>query len=69
MGGAEGVSPWRAGVNYYKNPAYGYQVMDFILNTLMFNPYISAKIDELSQKYQKIRTVFCVKIKKMAPIT
>lgn len=51
MGAAESVSPWRAGVNYYESPAYGYQTMDFILNALMFNPYISSKVEEMGQKH------------------
>ncbi len=47
MGAAERVSPWRAGVNHYEDPIYGYQTMDFIINSLMFNPYISQQVDNL----------------------
>lgn len=46
MGGAERVSTWRAGVNYYNSPAYGYQAMDYLLNTVMNNPYVVAKVRE-----------------------
>ena len=53
MGAAEGVPSWRMGVNYYKNPGYGQQVMDYILNSLMFNPYISQKIKEETAKQNK----------------
>lgn len=49
MGAAEGVSAWRAGVNYYENPAYGYQTMDYMLNSLMFNPYIRSKVEEFGE--------------------
>jgi hypothetical protein len=60
MGAAEGVSPWRAGVDYYKNPAYGYQTMDFIINSLMFNPYISKKVDKESKdQNQKWDSILC----------
>ncbi len=60
MGAAEGVSPWRAGVNYYKNPAYGYQTMDFVINALMFNPYISNKVDEVSKEFdQDWESILC----------
>lgn len=53
MGGAEGVSAWRSGVNYYKTPAYGYQAMDYILNTLMNNPYVHESIKEAEAKLNR----------------
>ena len=59
MGGAEGVSAWRAGVNYNTNPAYGYQAMDFVYNTLLSNPMIVSKIQNAQNKYGKVKSVIC----------
>jgi hypothetical protein len=53
MGGAESVPSWRVGVNYYDNPGYGQQVMDYILNSLMFNPYIKSKVKEQEKALNK----------------
>lgn len=50
MGGAESVSVWRSGVDYYKTPAYGYQTMDFYLNSVATNPYIKAKVKAAEDK-------------------
>lgn len=52
MGGAEPVSTFRSGVNYYEDPAYGYQAMDFILNSLATNPWIRAEIERQSTELQ-----------------
>ncbi len=60
MGGAEGVPAWRSGVNYYKTPAYGYQAMDFIFNTLWNNPYIQHKVKAVEEKLQLAsKSIFC----------
>ena len=60
MGAAESVPSWRVGVNYYDNPGYGQQTMDYILNSLMFNPYISSKVKDVSEKYdQKWKSIMC----------
>ena len=60
MGAAEWVPSWRMGVNYYDNPGYGQQAMDFILNSFMFNPYIKNKIEEESSKYDtKWKSILC----------
>ncbi|MDP7320509.1 MAG: hypothetical protein QF441_07860 [Bacteriovoracaceae bacterium] len=60
MGAAESVPSWRVGVNYYDNPGYGQQAMDYILNSLLFNPYISKKIDEESKKSKTSwRSILC----------
>lgn len=60
MGGAEGVQAWRSGVNYYETPAYGYQVMDFIINALMFNPYIASAVNRESKKINsKWQSLLC----------
>ena len=60
MGGAEGVPAWRSGVNYGQTPVYGYQAMDFILNTLMSNPYVLQKVKEAESKVgRKSPSVVC----------
>ena len=48
MGGAESVSVFRSGIDYTKQPAYGYQSMDYILNNLAANPWLVREIE--SQK-------------------
>lgn len=50
MGNTEEVPGWRAGIDMYKTPTYGYQAMDFIVNSLMTNPYIMAKIKMAESK-------------------
>ena len=50
MGGAESVSNFRSGVNYYETPTYGYQGMDFILNSLVSNPWLKKEIEEQSKE-------------------
>jgi hypothetical protein len=52
MGGVEPVSTFRSGVNYFEDPAYGYQAMDFILNSLATNPWIRAEIERQSKELQ-----------------
>lgn len=64
MGGAESVPPWRSGLNFYKTPTYGYQTMDYIINGLMFNPYIEAKINELQKKHNLVPDSILCKGKK-----
>jgi hypothetical protein len=60
MGGAEPVSAWRSGVNYYQTPAYGYQAMDFILNTLWNNPFVKSAVEEAEKKLEKkSKSVLC----------
>lgn len=60
MGGAEGVPAWRSGVNYNSTPAYGYQALDFMFNSLMSNPMISEKVKAAEQKYgHKSPSVVC----------
>ena len=58
MGAAEGVQAWRQGINFYEDPQYGYQSMDFILNSLMFNPYIRAKVDAATDSNWK--SIICL---------
>ena len=50
MGGAEGVSVFRSGVNFFNTPAYGYQGMDFVLNSLVSNPYIRSLVDKITKE-------------------
>jgi hypothetical protein len=58
MGGAEGVPVFRSGVDNFKNPNYGYQGMDFILNSLVSNPYIRSEVERISKtttaKYESV---------------
>jgi hypothetical protein len=50
MGGAEEVPAFRAGVNFYENPAYGYQTMDFMINSLLSNPDLNRIVNEEQAK-------------------
>jgi hypothetical protein len=50
MGGGEGVSTFRAGVDFTKTPSYGYQSMDYILNNLAANPVLLKTIDNEKKK-------------------
>lgn len=60
MGGAEGVSAWRSGVNYYQTPSYGHQALDFILNTLWNNPFVRSAVAAAEQELgKKSKSVLC----------
>jgi hypothetical protein len=60
MGGAEGVSVFRSGLNFFKEPSYGYQGMDFIVNSLMVNKDLKALVKEEQQKLgQKSPSILC----------
>lgn len=59
MGAAEGVPSWRMGVNYYDNPGYGQQTMDYIVNALLFNPYIKKKVEEASGENPSWESILC----------
>lgn len=60
MGGAEAVSAWRSGVNYNNTPAYGYQALDFVLNTLWNNPFVRAAVEEAeAQLNRESKSVLC----------
>ncbi len=52
-GSGENMPIWRSAVNYTEDPAYGYQAMDFILNSLMVNPVLQAKIKKAEVKFNK----------------
>ncbi len=63
MGGAEGVSAWRSGVNYFKTPAYGYQAMDFLMNSMITNPFIAQKVAEAESALgKKSPSVLCMEL-------
>ncbi len=49
MGGAEAVSVFRSGIDLTKNPAYGHQAMDYILNNLAANPWLVREIERQKQ--------------------
>ncbi len=53
MGGAEGVSTFRMGVNYFNEPAYGYQAMDYMTNTLLTNPLLKQMVEKAETKINK----------------
>lgn len=60
MGGAESVAAFRAGVNYFEDPAYGYQASDYILNSLMSNAAFRAKVEAAQKKFgKKPSHIFC----------
>lgn len=59
MGGAEGVPAWRAGVNYYKDPAYGLQAMDYIVNSLITNPWLKEKVEKYEKIYGRPESILC----------
>lgn len=53
MGGGESVSAWRSGVNYYESPAYGFQAMDFIINSLWNNPFVRDAVEQAEKSMNK----------------
>lgn len=67
MGGAEGVESFRSGVNHYEDPAYGYQAMDYMINSILTNPVIKKMVDDAEAKAAKAlgkpaqwRSIMCV---------
>lgn len=60
MGGAEPVTSWRAGTNHYKDPVYGYQVMDYIINSIITNPLINNLVEkEKIEQGKNVRSLIC----------
>lgn len=53
MGGAEPVPMFRAGANFFKDPSYGYQGMDFIINALLLNKDLRDMVDEQKKELKK----------------
>ena len=61
MGAAESVPVFRSGANYYKDPAYGYQSLDYVLNTLMTNPYIQEQVEKSKKEMKKdFKSILCI---------
>lgn len=67
MGGAEAVESFRSGVNHYEDPAYGYQTMDFIVNSILTNPVIhqmvqkaEAEVETTLGRKSNWRSIMCV---------
>ena len=46
MGRAERTDLWRAGVNHFRDPQYGYQAMDYMVRTVMTNPVFQEMVEE-----------------------
>jgi hypothetical protein len=53
MGAAEGVPVFRSGLNFFQEPSYGYQGMDFILNSLLLNKDLKDIIEQEQKKLGK----------------
>lgn len=67
MGAAEPVEAFRAGVNHYNDPAYGYQAMDFLVNSILTNPVIHQMVENAEKEVEDIlgrkadwRSIMCV---------
>ncbi len=67
MGAAEGVEAFRAGVNYYENPAYGYQAMDYMINSILPNPVFRKMVSDAEAEVKQTlgreaswRSIMCV---------
>jgi len=59
-GRGETVSPFRTGINLYKTPIYGYQGMDFVLNSFMSNPYINSLVDAaMKEVHSNYKSILC----------
>lgn len=59
MGGGEPVNAWRAGVSHYKDPVYGFQVMDYLINSLMTNPLINSLVEKKKKEHGNPRSLLC----------
>ncbi len=67
MGATEGVDSFRSGVDYYENPAYGYQAMDYMVNSILPNPVIRDLVKQAEQEVEQSlgrqsswRSIMCV---------
>lgn len=67
MGAAEPIEAFRSGVNHYIDPAYGYQAMDFLLNSIVTNPVIRQMVEGAEKEVEDIlgrkaewRSIMCV---------
>ncbi len=59
MGGAESVPVYRSGLNFYEDPSYGYQSMDYILTSLASNPFIRGAVLAAELKYGNYESLIC----------
>ena len=60
MGGAESVPVFRSGVDFTKTPSYGYQSMDFIINSLASNAWIRKEVENQSKILKKkVPSILC----------
>ncbi len=53
MGEHERVTVFRAGINQLKDPDYGQQAMDFILNSLVSNAWIRSEVSKIKHELEK----------------
>ncbi len=67
MGAAESVDAFRAGVDHYQHPAYGYQTMDYMVNSILTNPVIrnlvleaEAEVEVSLGRKSDWRSIMCV---------
>ncbi|PIP89807.1 MAG: hypothetical protein COW01_07775 [Bdellovibrionales bacterium CG12_big_fil_rev_8_21_14_0_65_38_15] len=67
MGAAEEVDAFRSGVDHYEHPAYGYQAMDYMVNSILTNPVIRNLVEEAEAevevslgKKSDWRSIMCV---------
>ena len=67
MGGAEPVEAFRAGVNHYLDPAYGYQAMDYMVSSILPNPVIRQMVEQAEAEVTQTlgrqpnwRSIMCV---------
>jgi hypothetical protein len=60
-GGSEPVNAWRSGVNHYKTPVYGHQVMDYLINSLYTNPLLNKLVSDAQEKLKlaPTRSLIC----------
>lgn len=60
MGGGESVATYLAGANFYESPSYGYQSMDYIVNSLMTNPAVRQMVEDEKKKQNKdFKSILC----------
>jgi hypothetical protein len=54
-----GVGAFRLGLNLQKDPQYGYQGMDFILNSFLSNPSVRAVVEQVEDIHGKTKSLLC----------
>ena len=59
-GSGEHVSAWRNGVNHFRNPEYGYQAVDYLLNSFLINPAVRKMVEDAQNRYgHKAKSILC----------